>query len=211
MNKTVLFGLKDENGTEYKLILPDPVSVNTQVFAQAIPNENKPEFKAGQWAGFRTYDGKIHPFLIHHFEGIMVYGQDFKCEDDIYKVSLQVYRSNLISVTPAEIKSHLRKICDEKYIGKKVKCLQYGEYTIISTPHPSGYDKKYDQFWMVASNSDGVCIYEQGKFASIIEDKKKLPKTKDEGKKFLDDFLSKLPDDIIVLIDVDDFLDQYEI
>jgi len=183
-----LFGLKDENGTEYKLILPDPVSVNTQVFAQAIPNENKPEFKAGQWAGFKTDDEEIHPFLIHHFEEIMVYGQDFKCEDDIYKVRSQVYRSDLISVTPAEIESHLKEICDEKYIGKKVKCLHCGEYTIINTPHPSGYDKKYDQFWMIASNSDGVCVYEQGKFASIIPGKKKPPKTREEFEVFLNDY-----------------------
>jgi len=146
------------------------------------------EFKAGQWAGFKTRNGRIHPFLIHHFEGDKVYGQDFKFKDDIYKIWYQTDRYNLISITKEEIESHLRKICDEKYIGKKVKCLHRGEYTIISTPHPSGYDKIYDQFWMIASNSDGVCVYEQGKFASIIEDKKKLPKTREEFEVFLNDY-----------------------
>jgi len=210
MNKTVLFGLKDENGIEYKLILPDPVSVNTQVFAQAIPNENKPEFKAGQWAGFRTYDGKIFPFLIHHFNGRMVYGQSFQNKYDIYKIVYQTDKHNLISVTPEEIKSYLRKICDEKYIGKKVKCLVEEEDEKIIECFK---EYRYNEDCMIYTDEAGInmFVYEQGKFASIIEDKKKLPKTKDEGKKFLDDFLSKLPDDIIVLIDVDDFLDQYEI
>jgi len=173
-------------------------------------SKHKPEFKTGQWAGFRTNDGKIHPFLIHHFGGIMVYGQDFKCEDDIYKVRLQVYRSNLISVTPAEIKSHLKKICDEKYIGKKVKCLIDNDIREVACF--AIYLSSEDKLCYESIDEVIMCVYHKGKFASIIPpDKKKLPKTKDEGKKFLDDFLSKLPDDIIVLIDVDDFLDQYEI
>jgi len=209
MNKTVLFGLKDENGTEYKLILTDPVSVNTQVFAQAIPNENKPEFKAGQWAGFRTNDGKIHPFLIHHFGGIMVYGQDFKCEDDIYKVRLQVYRSNLISVTPAEIKSHLKKICDEKYIGKKVKCLIDNDIREVACF--AIYLSSEDKLCYESIDEVIMCVYHKGKFASIIPpDKKKLPKTREEFEKFLSEYTERrlIPFDDL---NKDEFLDQYEI
>jgi len=143
-----------------------------------IKDEHEPEFKVPEWVKWR-YRGETKIFYV--VSKIGDYG--FEVENGSH-----CEINNCCPATPDEIESHLRKICDEKYIGKKVKCLHCGEYTIINTPHPSGYDKKYDQFWMIASNSDGVCVYEQGKFASIIPDKKKLPKTREEFKVFLNDY-----------------------
>jgi len=117
----------------------------------------------------------------HHFVGSNVYGQDFT-NDDIYKVELMCFLSQLISVTTAEIEAHLKKICDEKYVGKRVKCLledsdisvikkfiMYGDYSVIIGK-------------MVYEDEDGRCmvVYQEGKFAEIIPEKKKLPKTKEE-------------------------------
>jgi hypothetical protein len=103
--------------------------------------------------------------------------------------------------TPQEIESHLRKICDEKYIGKKVRCLVSGEYTV-------------DRFWEYDDIKDRICyhtdvegegawLYGNGKFAEIIPDKKKLPKTKKEFSKCFKDWL-------VYSGSTDDFLNQYE-
>jgi len=168
-------------------------------------NKPEPEFKAGQWAGFRTYDGKIFPFLIHHFNGRMVYGQSFKNKYDIYEIVYQTDKHNLISVTPEEIKSHLKKICDEKYIGKKVRCLIGND--IREVAYFAIYSSSEDKLWYKSISGVIICVYYKGKFASIIPGKKKLPKTREEFEKFLVDYN-----------DYDDnyrdhykFLDQYEI
>jgi len=142
-----------------------------------------PEFKVGDWVIGKNRCLPKKPSLIRKF-----YEYNLMDYDDFEGATKQIaWKGYIRPATKEEIESHLRKIC-EKYIGKKVKCLHCGEYTIINTPHPSGYDKKYDQFWMIASNSDGVCVYEQGKFASIIPDKKKLPKTREEFEVFLNDY-----------------------
>ena len=112
--------------------------------------------------------------------------------------------------TDKEIESHLRKICDEKYIGKKAKCLYDNDEQIITTKkHPTGYDNYRDRFWMCEKNEKGMLVYEQGIFAEIIPDKRKKPETKEERKKFMDELMSKLPDDTLALIY--EFLDQYDI
>jgi len=159
-----------------------------------------PEFKVGDWVIGENRCLPKKPSLIRKF-----YEYSLMDYDDFEGATKQIaWKGYIRHATKDEIESHLRKICDEKYIGKKVKCLHCGEYTIINTPHPSGYDKKYDQFWMIASNSDGVCVYEQGKFASIIPDKKKPPETREEFEKFHKEYIeSPLP--------FPEFLDQYEI
>jgi len=151
--------------------------------------KHEPEFKVGQWYISKSEGRKDKIYRVCRINGRYIYYDCSNIEGKsnwIAKDSV-MYKSSK-PATKEQIESHLRKICDEKYIGKKVKCLHCGEYTIINTPHPSGYDKKYDQFWMIASNSDGVCVYEQGKFASIIPDKKKLPKTREEFEVFLNDY-----------------------
>ena len=164
----------------------------------------EPEFKAGQWSAFKANDNEIYPFLIHHFEDDKVYGQDFKCKDDIYKIWYQTNRCNLISVTEEEIESHLKKICDEKYIGKKyITAFEKGQiHTFPDNPNYH-YDTDRDSF--DCGKGYGF-LYFQVKFAEIISDKKKLPKTK-EG---LRELLKQVQDDSLLpfpTIDIDEFID----
>ena len=168
-----------------------------------------PELKPGQWGAFKANNGNIYPFLIHHFEDHKVYGQDFKRKDDIYKVDYQTDRCNLISVTPDQIKDHLKSICDEKYIGKKVEDLaktfnQSGE--IVKSF--KSYDKCDDKLWYFTENDHIIILYKQGKFAEIIPDKKKLPEGKEGFKQVYYDWL-KLRNE--PLLPFDAFIDQYDI
>jgi hypothetical protein len=114
--------------------------------------------------------------------------------------------------TPAEIESHLKSICDEKYIGKKVKSLanhidKLG--IIIENPRIKYYESS-DELWYEDSKTFMQCVYKQGKFAEIISEKKKLPKTRDE----FAELLHKFQDDAFLpfpTMDVDVFLNEYEL
>jgi hypothetical protein len=110
--------------------------------------------------------------------------------------------------TPAEIESYLRKICDEKYVGKKVKCLLSGTYTVGKFWE---YDKDADKICYTTTdgNGDGIWLFKDGKFAEIIPDKKPLPKTKKgigELIKLYYDQNFPLP----FITPVDEFLKDYE-
>ena len=52
-------------------------------------------------------------------------------------------------------------------------------------------------------SDNGVCVYQEGKWAEIIPDKKKLPKTREEFLKFLSEF--SLSSGIVPM-----FLKEYE-
>ena len=108
--------------------------------------------------------------------------------------------------TPAEIESHLRKICDEKYVGKKVKCLFEGEFIVESFWKYDSYDDKI--WYREKDNIQPVCVYDQGKFAEIISDKKKLPKTREEFKIILCDCFDFLSENKYHT--VEQFLYEYE-
>jgi len=107
--------------------------------------------------------------------------------------------------TKEEIELHLKKICEEKYIGKRVKGLVNSCYEGIVTNKCliGPYFSDSDDYWMCLENDKGICVYKQGKFAEIIPDKKPLPKTKEEFEKFLDDYAWVEPPPA-------NFLDQYE-
>jgi len=169
-------------------------------------SKHEPEFKVPGWGNYNTIDNKNNIFYITKIIGHKVYGIEFPNEEEKW----QCNKEELLSVTPAEIESHLRKICDKKYIGKKVKCLRLNnKEQIISNPNFQYYED-IDEMWYQNMNNIFMCVYKQSKFAEIIPDKKKLPKTREELKELLrqvqDDSLLPFP-----TIDIDDFLDQYEI
>jgi len=177
--------------------------------------KHEPEFKVGQWYISKSEGRKDKIYRVCRINGRYIYYDCSNIEGKsnwIAKNSV-MYKSSK-PATKEQIESHLRKICDEKYIGKKVKSL-----------HDENYIQKVLQFWLYSFNEDklwyeidsekhpttNLLIYDQGKFASIIPpDKKKLPKTREELKELLrqvqDDSLLPFP-----TIDIDDFLDQYEI
>jgi len=68
----------------------------------------------------------------------------------------------------------------------------------------SSYNHVEDEYWMKANNEMSICVYQQGKFAEIISDKKKKPDTWNEFASMLERFANS--DDSIV-----DVLNEYEI
>lgn len=103
--------------------------------------------------------------------------------------------------TKEEIESHLRKICDEKYIGKKVKCLAVGEYWISEY---GNYEFNGDWLWYKSNNNSNVLIYHQGKFAEILPDKKHFPKNRIEAEQFINAFRNRKQ-----YCDISEFLNDY--
>jgi hypothetical protein len=80
--------------------------------------------------------------------------------------------------TPQEIETHLRKICDEKYVGKKVDTI----YGYTDTPlRFSNYVSSTDELVYFSKDMYSITIYKQGKFAELVPDEfKELPKTIEE-------------------------------
>jgi len=152
----------------------------------------EPEFKVGQWVVTASCNEvkrikEINGDIIKYDDG---------CTHTSWKGFIRL-------ATPAKIESHLKKICDEKYIGKRVKCLFDGEYIVSSFWI---YDVKGDKLWYnIRGANTCILLYEEGKFAEIIPDKKKKPETREEFEEFMDDWLSDENEKR------NEFLDQYDI
>ena len=171
--------------------------------------KHEPEFKVGDWAGYKTVDGRIHLFKIDHFENNRVYGQSFEYEDDLYRVTWECCTDGLISVTKEEIEAHLKRICNKRYIGKKARCLIDNE-DIKRIECFAEYDYDDDSIVYNDKDSRNMYIYQQGKFAEIIPDKKKRPETRAEFEEFL---IAYNNNRLIPFEDLNyyEFLNQYEI
>lgn len=161
----------------------------------------KLEFKPNMWAAYLTglYDhDPTHKciFYITSFNGDEVMGDSF----DGFGEQCMCEKEHLISVTPKEIKAHLKKICDEKYIGKSVQSI-YNEIGAVLHFYRYIYDT--DEVIYRSNSPLTLTVYKRGKFAEIIHDKKKLPKTKEELYKFLRDWesYSDMENDIKAYID----------
>lgn len=99
-------------------------------------------------------------------------------------------KCDLCSPTPQEIEAHLRKICDEKYVGKKARCLSYGKDidTIKEFKRYDEVDRHYNPDQMIYNSESGrlMVVYLHGKFAEIVPDEpKELPKTLEELERLL--------------------------
>jgi hypothetical protein len=104
--------------------------------------------------------------------------------------------------TPQEIESHLRKICDEKALTKdgiRLKSAVSSLEFIFDSKNPIYYNEIEDMLYT------GIWgLYYNGKFAEIIEEKKRLPKTKEELLKIFEDYLQGKKDYIEFLKDYED-------
>ena len=135
-----------------------------------------PDLKVGDWVQ-RT----------KHLNGAFYYGKIFKIGNidtkgakesgDEWIHSLSALRL----ATKDKIQAHLSKICCERYIGKTVRCLSSPSDIgkIINDEFPTKYENDVgeDQYWMTRNGGIGMCVYEDGVFAEIIEETMKLPKT----------------------------------
>jgi hypothetical protein len=181
-----LYGLKDKDGKEYKVTLPYLEvfgSIDNRISIK--PVESEPEFKVGDWVVAKEkYFRPYSPRLITSIGTDIYNAVQYNYFDDFNKTEKNgCYGKYLRHATPQEIEQHLRKICEEKYVGKRVKCLIDGATYI---PYVlDKYDSFVDTLWYFDKQGTTIKIYGSGKFADIVPEKKKLPKTKEELMNFV--------------------------
>lgn len=164
-----LFGLKDENGKEY-VIEADLRSCFRNII-NVMPIEPTPKFKVGDWVIRK--DGNI----LKRIKYVDKYA--FLCDDEISGHLFEnadgycAYRL----ATSSEIESHLIKVAEKKGLLKNGILLAGAGYNtrFKFLGGTIKYDKKED-----ALMEGGMFLYWKGKWATIIPDKKPLPKTKKE-------------------------------
>ena len=117
--KKELFGLTDEHGNKVNIILDRFYNISDVKTLAPVEKEKEPEFKVGDWV---RHEGDV--YRIEEIE------KDGWANGDTPGKGWHM--NNLIIATPVEIEKHLKKICDEKYIEKKVRCLVGKKIYLVS-------------------------------------------------------------------------------
>jgi hypothetical protein len=200
-----------------KEVIVDGVSY----FLKEDDNNSTPqtEFKVGDWViGSDGPDGRYYPRdpeKIKEVDDSGYYPYEYNGRDDHEE------GWNCLSfvrlATKEEVESHLRKICEKKYVGKRI-------YAMSDDDLPDGYitgrlsnnhwQKYYpvDDSYFMTVNHGGFCVYKQGEWAEILPDKKALPKSREEFIFLLQDVLIEQPKGGSVRISewANSYLDQYD-
>jgi hypothetical protein len=191
-----LFGLTDEQGNKVSIVLASNDEITREgdwdimEVKTLAPVEKEPKFKVGDWV-IRTSDACGIHFLGKVFR-IVEIGESPEGELRENNEAGDYVGTHCISscrlATLQQIEDHLKKICDEKYIGKKVRSLYFTPREFYEGVCKSFYEYEVDKdkMWYDCGSIRAI-VYEQGKWAEIIPDvpdKKKLPKTKEELKEF---------------------------
>jgi hypothetical protein len=208
-----LFGLKDKDGKEYKLVRDIENFYCRDTNAIHLPQwepvliEPKPEFKVGDWAsdGLLVF-GRV---IGTGYDGGIVYVQDI-----FTKTEYTLSGSFATHMSPQEVESHLRKICDEKYIGKRAKCtvcsddvLEIEEFYEYRGGSPLW--EGTDQMVYTATNGKLMSVYSDGKFAEVLpQESKELPKTIEELSNLLCKFVTRQESINRLDITINDFLKE---
>lgn len=129
------------------------------------------KFKVGQWV-IRTVTCGIDYLFNPHLKGkvFQITGID-DYDNTLKDGEFGHMAESCRPATKEEITPHLRKICDEKYVGKRVKCLLDGrEYRIAEfweineyfdvCYYPEGDKKEVEGCW----------VYRNGEWAEVIPD-----------------------------------------
>jgi hypothetical protein len=160
-----LHGLRDKEGCEYIILVDDTGIFDANKYiVKKVEMINhfylESNFKIGQWV---NHKGDI--YRIKEIE------KDGWCDGDTPGGGWN--KNSIYLATAQEIEEHLKKICDKKYIGKRI------DRYIIDKFYK--YYAELDEMEYSFKDSELVCqVYRQGRWAEIISDKKKLPKTKEE-------------------------------
>jgi hypothetical protein len=153
--------------------------------------ESKPKYEIGKWY---HYGGECpsETFRVNKIDRKFVY---YDVNNQFSLGSTWDKQSRL--ATKEEIKEHLSKVCQKKYVGKRIFNLSNNKIaTVVAEDYKDGethswyYNIETDIFnvaapkkeWDISSNP---VVYKQGTWATIVPDKKKLPKTKTEFIDFL--------------------------
>ena len=165
-----LFGLKDEDGVEYALLIDYKTLGLERV-------DTLPKFKVNDWViGEKGCLPSCAVKITSVDRGLYWFINEFN--ESTYHPSVTARLA-----TKEEIIISLCKVVEEKYVGKTVKCLADGIVYRISSYH--SYDVGMDMLWYLSDTGIIVKIYDNGVWAKIIPEKKQLPITKDEFDQFL--------------------------
>jgi len=187
-----------ENVNEFKKELLEAIETICRDYEQ-----KKLEAKVGEWViGINECSPKTPARIEGEGNGSNKILSNY---DNYNNTQLAINASYCRYATPDEIEAHLKKICDEKGFkeGIEIRGLQEDglfRKTLYFIRFPCKYDSDEDSY----VTASGDRLYCKGKFAEIIPDKKKLPRTKEEFPKFLGDFCNRHCNS------VDKFLNQYE-
>ncbi len=171
-----LFGLKDENGKEYVLTADNikPLSNLSPLWDFKVePIEPTPKFKVGKWYVYSSYI-----FRVINIDSDWIYF-DKENSHVIGEPKMRVFSGWADSchlATASEIKSHLIKEAERRGFKNNVK---YKD-PVNERIHKLRFDKLYYWEGDILTDGWGGAIYQDGQWATIIPDKKPLPKTKKE-------------------------------
>ena len=204
-----LYGLKDKDGKEYEVTLPDmtvPNAIDNRTFKlgdlSIKPVESETEFHVGNWViAKEKYYRPLKPRLITSIGTDMHNIVQYNYFDDFDKTKKNGCAGKYLRhATPQEIEYHLKNICEEKYNHCIVRDINCPVSVSIGDIIQQSYNQMSDTYYI-----NGCVVYRQGKFADIVPEKKKLPKTKQELRRIVITAMSA-PDGA----SVDDFMNDYE-
>jgi hypothetical protein len=175
----------------------------------SLQDQKKFKFKVGKWYKNTNYDAIIF-FRIYKIEEDSVFydnSNEFGLNIEKFDIG-STWANQSCLATPEEIQDHLISIAKSKGFKGGLKLHPVNTYCADYI-----YIENVDK-WKYYSGIDKLrlndtSIYEKGRWAEIIPDKKKLPKTKEEFYKFCEDLFQNENrrgkfDEII------NFLNEYE-
>ena len=171
-----LFELLDKYGKDIKLTVTDDPFVHPHpiIRVEPVQKTHELEFNVPGWyvCGINIfYAIKLISPHLHHNRGC--FNTEFSRP-----------------ATPQEIETHLRKVCDDKYVGRRVRCLSFpNDIEVIKKfERYDGISEECDADQMVYNSESNrlMVVYSRGKFAEIVPDEPKgLPETVEELKELI--------------------------
>ena len=181
-----------------KVIDDKTIEVDGKRYAE-VP-ESQTEFKVGQYI---IADGDSIPRRITRATSAII-----ECDKYFY------YPWAVRLAIPSEIEAHMKKEAEGRGYkpGVRFKSMNGDEIGRIRTIYANPFDYYASSDTLTVSTPRqewrNLCsnptIYEKGRWAEILPEKKKLPKTREEFMKFLGDYTNRH------CSTVQNFLDQYE-
>jgi hypothetical protein len=176
-NMTELFGLKDKNGKEYKILVSETMGVGLTGTPWCAPIEKEPKqskFVIGGW-----YNQNEIIFCVTGISEEFIY-YDKTITPNWGEPQFRVNAGWYYNAKPAaivEIHTALTSTCERLGLlkeGQKLKSA-VGSPFKVELSKDITYNKKHNALY-----NKGMALYYNGKFAEIVPEKKKLPKTKEE-------------------------------
>jgi hypothetical protein len=153
-------------------------SGDPRYFLGERPKEEKPKFKVGDWIIGKD---EYFPITPSRITKIYDYRFDWDNGERIMKGVMWKHCDRGLFIrlaTPQEIELHLQQVCSGKGLMKvwiKLKSPYKGTEFIFNPTATTLYYPMSDTY-----GNGSYTLYSQGKFAEIIPEKKKLPRTKEE-------------------------------